>query len=167
MLAADDSADIVFEVELATGNRSILSAAGATPALSNVRDAVMDSSGTDLMVANRMSGGIVLADGTRWALGDRVSTPISFYSGGISSAPDDRIWIFGNLVNNLSALWAIDVGADVSTLVSDATDNGPRLLTVNGLYGETGSEILYTVAGEYNAVFAIDTVTGERVIISH
>ncbi len=173
-LLVDRSVAALFSVQLSSGDRTILSggAVGAGPAFSDPADLALDLLAGRAYVVDRKlnanAGAVVrveLASGARTLLAGAGPTLSSLRSVAFQGQTKQLLVLASS--SNLPCLFRMDPVSGDHALVSGATLGlGPRFIIPSDVVSFPGRVSL--VVDEWaNAIFAVDEVSGDRVIVSH
>lgn len=169
LLATDAVEEVIFEIDLATGDRSILSGMGVGTgvALDGPIGLAIESAGT-LLVADNFLRGVFRVDA---ATGDRVVLSANGTGAGpnfsipVGIAVDATGRIFVSDLN-LDAIVEVDPASGDRTVVSDdLTGAGPGLISPVEVTISADGDLLVSDTA-FDALFRIELATGDRTVLS-
>jgi hypothetical protein len=174
----DGGVDGVVEVDLATGNRTVLST-GAE--LDTPRDVDLDLANNRLLVVGTGADALTAVD---LATGDRtilsatgVGMGLDFSSirGVTLDAPNNRVFI-AEAGNNFEGVVAVDLATGDRTKISgnlpdadpvgDTLDAGADFDSTRGIYVDAANDRLVVVDDQVTALVLVDLDTGDRSLVS-
>jgi len=194
LFVADTGARAVFDVDLATGDRTVFANGGAfgptDVAIAGDAALVTDGNAGELL-------SILLATGARDPFPDALNLPPSV----LADAPNDRAWVLSadtdplrrfDLASRTAAVIDVPELLDPRGLAFDGTrlfvaddglnavvrvalpggaatelgGNGPPLLAPAGIAFDQARGVLYVVDAARGALLAVDPSTGERALVS-
>jgi|GEM_PF-3715862 len=175
LYVADLGLKAIFDVNLNTGTRSIISSSdkGAGPEFKSLTAMAIDDDGSTIYLADEGKGSTVehalIAIDT--STGDR--EVVSSYRIGSGSYLNgtNGIHVLSNtnqalIVDNL-VIKLVDLSTgDRTILASNTVGNGEQLLNMREIAAGANENIMYALSSNYEAIFAIDRSSGDRVIIS-
>lgn len=164
------TSDALVRVDLATGDRSLLSGAG--PALGqNARAMTIDPVGGRALVAGSIGAGdglvgVDLLTGARTVVspggvggGVLLSNPFALDTDGVTA------WI----TNGTGTILAADLATGARTLLTDgASGAGPKVVYAHGVVAHPAAGVLYVAGGEAAdfGVYAVSLASGDRTAVS-
>ncbi len=170
----DQGAEAVVEVDLASGERTTLSDTGnAGVALVDANGIALDADNDRLLVT--VSGNGSTAENALLAVdlssGDR--TVVSDFTTGNGPLLDDlraiRLFADGGsaLVTSSTAYYRVDLATGNRQLLVDSdTANGESLYNALGVAYDATQNVIYTWSTNFDALFEVDAVTGDRVVVN-
>ena len=161
----DGDADVVFAFDLATGTRTVLSAASDGPGILDPSPDAVVAGGVLLTPGD--DGALVSVDldsGARAlvALGDGVAPKVE----GLTVGPDGALWTHRRTLNNRVELWRTDLLSGDDQAVSDLSTTGPVPVNLSvPRIAPDGAYVLSSQSGR-GTLLATDTATGVRLIVA-
>lgn len=174
-LAASDTGNIV-RVDLATGERYVVAdaATGTGSPIGTPGDIALDLPGNRLFVIDSSNATLVavtLDSGNRMTLasdligtGPGLSIPVAL----AADLANERVYV---LDQGIPAIVAVDLASGERTIVSDASNSGPALVSFYGaLLDADNNRLLISDTGDGSTVetrlVAVDLATGDRTTLS-
>ena len=168
----DSSLDALISVDLATGNRVVVSdsGTGVGPNFSNPRSLILNGAGDTAYVVDATLDALIsvdLATGNRVVVSDsgtgvgpNFSAPLSV----ILNGAGDTAYVVDT---TLDALISVDLATGNRVVVSDSgTGVGPNFSNPLSLILNGAGDTAYVVDGTLDALISVDLATGNRVVVS-
>lgn len=176
VFVADGGIEAIAAVELTTGERTILSdSSNAGPPIENPTGVALDRDGDRLLVTDQ---GTSSATENELIAVDLATGERTLVSGFMAGGGDteffiqvlDLVLVEGAnraIITSGSTFYSVDLATgDRSILLEPETGNGEALPNSTSIAYDPATRVLYTWDEMFEAVFAVDATTGDRVVVS-